>query len=928
MVFKYILTNFSRRKVRTILMILALMVSTGLIVTMSATVETVRRSNVDLIASAAGRYDLSLRKRDTSTDPFISYAQVSPEILAANALITAVYPRIEAPVEMSAKGIVGSGSLVALDPEGDDIGIVDVVDGVYELGDRRAALLEDTAFTFDLGVGDTIDVSYSFPLPREIGQPNAAGASERRTSERFTIGAIVRQDGVTSGGVREGLIIHLSDAQDWLNLQDRVQSIVATVEPGLYQTNNAETAALRVRDVVRTVQARLGDDYLYSFDKALVIHGAAQAFLMIQALINTYGLISIAVVGLLVYTLVMTNVHEQRRDMAILRILGAQRNFLFTLVIAEVLLIGAIGVTLGIGLGQLITQFIVVPVIRQQMALQGITAPLTPQLTLTTILPVVISSLIILIISSIRPAQEASRTKVAHAINPGVADNIQIEDLDRLRERRPDFKLFLGGLVLMFFFALIASFQVVEAFGEPGLEVAFVLLLLGLLVLGLGLLFFILTIPMERLVLFLMGLLVPRLTYFASRNVGRGQMRNTLISLLVLFSGVLPSFLATQMALETANFEATVREDMGAPANLQVAGYWESPEMADQFRLKTTFRTQRLAAVPGLDQSVGLTYGYQTEVSDPVDFLEAPLQVVGVDGFLNDVLYSDLVEIVAGGRGALDAILEDPEAIIISEGLAQHLAVSLGDRIKVKGEGTDHILSARIIAIARHLPSMSGISRSRNVAQNGSTALMSIDGFRQLITGLNQPLPLSDAPILDRIMMTLAPGVKAQDVADVMGKEFGKDYRFWIRFLTIQLEENQRQQATTQLFLLVLTTISFTTAVFGVFAVIYVNVYARRIEIGMLKAIGMKRGELTWMLNLESITMTLGAALAGIVAGATMSYIIFFGERILSQRPRSFAVDTTVVPFIVFMVVLASVLGATLSARRIVKKPAVEILRM
>ena len=124
---------------------------------------------------------------------------------------------------------------------------------------------------------------------------------------------------------------------------------MATVEPGLYQTNNAETAALRVRDVVRTVQARLGDDYLYSFDKALAINEAAQAFMVIQALINTYGLISIGVVGLLVYTLVMTNVHEQRRDMAILRILGAQRNVLFTIVIAEVLVIGAIGVGLELG---------------------------------------------------------------------------------------------------------------------------------------------------------------------------------------------------------------------------------------------------------------------------------------------------------------------------------------------------------------------------------------------------------------------------------------------------------------------------------------------------------------------------------------------------------------------------------------------------
>jgi ABC-type antimicrobial peptide transport system permease subunit len=405
-------------------------------------------------------------------------------------------------------------------------------------------------------------------------------------------------------------------------------------------------------------------------------------------------------------------------------------------------------------------------------------------------------------------------------------------------------------------------------------------------------------------------------------------MRNTLISLLVLFSGVLPSFLATQMALENKNFEGTVRQDIGAPAAMRVVGYWDSPEEAANARLKPTFRTQELAAVPGVDRSVGLTYGYRTEVSDRVGFRSAPLTVVGVDGYLNDVIYTDLAEFVGGGQAALDAILEDPEAIIISEGLAQYLAVSLGDRIKVQGQGTDHVLDAKIIAIARHIPSLDGFSRSRTAAQSSSAALVSIDGFRQLITELNQPLPPVDAPILERIKLTLTPDVVEEDVADELGKRFGRDYRLWIRILEVELEENRRAQATQQVFLLVLTMISFTTAVFGVFAVIYVNIHARRLEIGMLKAIGMRRRELTWMLNLESITMTLGAALAGIVAGAAMSYIIFYGDRALSQRPKAFAVDTTVVPFIVIMVVLASVLGATLSARRIVKKRAVEILRM
>lgn len=927
MVLRYIFKNFSRRKVRTILMILALAVSTGLIVTMSATVETVRRSNVDLIASAVGRFDLSVTKRDTSAEPFIAVSDVSRMILAADRRITAVYPRFESTVELNAKGKIGRGTLLALDPVRDDVGFIDVIEGEYELGEGQAALLEDTAHSFELGVGDTVDVSYSFPLTREAGQPAVAGASERRTSRRFFITAIVRQEGVT-GGVRDGLVVELEDAQQWLDLPDRAQSLIATVNPALYETSNAEVAALRVRDVVRAVQGSLGDEYEYRLDKASALNEAAQAFLLVQALINTYGLVSLGVVGLLVHTLVMTNVQEQRRDMAILRILGGSRRVLFGLVIAEVIAIGVIGLSLGVGLGQLITRFIVVPQIQRQMALEGITFALTPRLSLTSLLPVIISAFVVLILSSLKPAQEAARTKVIHAINPGVADNIQLEDLAQLRERRPDFRMFLAGLTLMFIFALIAGFQVSQNFGSPALEAMFTLLALGLMILGLGLIFFILTVPFERLVLLLMGVIMPRLSYFAKRNVGRGQTRNTLIALLVLFSGVLPSFLATQLALEDANFEATIRQRMGAPVDMRVAGYWPSPEEAERHRLATSFRTQELAGVDGVDQTVGLTYGYRTDVSDPVGFRTASFTVYGVDGRLDEVLFTDLMEFVIGGPEALDMLSDDPQAIIISEGLAEHLAVTVGDTVKVAGEGTDHVFDARIIAIARKVPGIDGFGRSRTMADYNSDAIISLDGFRQLITPLDQPLPSRDKGILERVLMSLTPEAVVREVADEMGRRYAEDYTLWTRFLEIRLEENQRGQATQRIFLLVMTSISFTTAVFGVFAVIYVSIYARRIEIGMLKAVGMKRRQITGMLIVESITMTLGAALAGITAGATMSYIAFFGERALTQRPALFAVDTTVIPFIALVVVLASILGAAFSARRIVKKRAVEILRM
>ena len=53
----------------------------------------------------------------------------------------------------------------------------------------------------------------------------------------------------------------------------------------------------------------------------------------------------------------------------------------------------------------------------------------------------------------------------------------------------------------MLIFALIAGFQVVETFGGPALEVTFVLLAMGLLVLGLGLVVRLLTEPTCHLLL-------------------------------------------------------------------------------------------------------------------------------------------------------------------------------------------------------------------------------------------------------------------------------------------------------------------------------------------------------------------------------------------------------------------------------------------
>jgi len=196
------------------------------------------------------------------------------------------------------------------------------------------------------------------------------------------------------------------------------------------------------------------------------------------------------------------------------------------------------------------------------------------------------------------------------------------------------------------------------------------------------------------------------------------------------------------------------------------------------------------------------------------------------------------------------------------------------------------------------------------------------------VTDLNSAPPDPDTPMVETVMATFQPDAVATDVADVVRDRYAGKHSFWINLLEWEIGDNRGETMFFVILLLGLTGISFVTAVFAVFAVIYVTVYARRVEIGMLKSMGMLRKELTRMLIVEAIAMTLGSALAGIVAGASMGYLNYYVTAMMQQMPALFAVDKIVMPAIIVMVVLASVVAATFAARRIVRKQAVEILRM
>ncbi len=946
MIARYVLKGLGRHKARTIIMVLALLVVTAMLVTLNNGVESLQRQIVEIVEREAGEHDIAIVRAETSPNQYIDIARVSQILRDAAPEVMGVYPRFVATVELQSAHQRGNASLLARAP-GDELGQITMLGGVYDLQGDNIVVLRVTADTFGLEVGDEVDLSYILPVSRLEGHefPQDSDASTNRVTRRFTIRGIALATALGAGD-QNGVLASVATVQEWLDVPGRAEQLVVTLDKAIYKSPSTQTAIFRVRRVAEQLYDALGDEattYTFTLEKAQALDFSDVAFAVLRSVSGVYGFLVMGVVGLLLYSLINTNVEERRRDLAFMRILGAKRRHLFALVLFEVALIGWLGVGFGIVGGQVLSASVVAPIANMLIANLGDLGDelgIEFRMTITTasMVQAGVTAAVVLLLSALAPARKAARTKIRHAINPGSADNIQIEDLTRLRSRKFDFRIIVAGVVLTIMWSLIfvgTNYLFVQ--GNQAVISVFMFSGLALLVIGVSLLFYALTVPFERLLILLSGLIVPKLTFFAAPNLIRAKHRNTIISLMVVFSAALPTFLGTMTALEQKNYDVEARFRQGAPVTARIARWrWAfvggegqdylRPEFLDEFR-----------AVPGLERVVGLTSEYGADVANKVELRNAAVQVQGVTESLDNVVYKDLTTYDAVGPAAFDIILSEPDTIILGAGYAEYMDVSIGDTVRAQGEGKDHIVTMRVVGLIERMPGFEGFSRNENYVRWGrSPAFVSLDTYLRLTHDpLKDPIcPLGhctqserDQPVLSKFMVTLMPGANDAEVVGELREIFADRNDVWVQSTAESIRTTEQSMRTMRVLMLIMTVLSFITSIFGVFAVVYVAVYVRRLEIGMLKAIGMRKRELVRVFALESVMMTVSASLAGVVAGTVLGYVFYVTNNAMRNTPTQLTFDWLTVLVILVMVVLASVISATLAARNSVRRKVTQILR-
>lgn len=951
MIAKYVIRSFRRRKVRTLLMVLSLVVGVGTLVALNATVDSYRRFYAGAVAGEVGDFDLVIGRPDTELNRTIDAERFSPVIESVDS-VERVFARIHANVSVRPTGdpaqdrttsrgraasLGGDALLVALDPDRDSAGSVEVTTGEYDLtgdgGVPGVFVLQQTADVLGLEVGDGLEIQYASVPVRLAGQPSDDTASRRRVTGIWRVTGIGTQRGLTGGSGNDGVIVDLATARQRFGYGDTLaERLIVDFDRSLYDSRDPQRSAFRTREVTAAIRDQLGEDgFTYTMPRPRAVVDGANQFIFWQSLITMYGLLSLGVVGMLIRTLIMTNVQEQTRDMAILRILGAPRRHLFNMVVAEVAVVGGLGVGLGIAAGQLVNNLAIAPFIA---ARSGDYAVETPLLSVSAVLVAVFTALVVLAISTYEPARKASRTKVVHAINPGVADGLGLEDLASLRERRSDLRITGAGLIVLTYpFLIFFVFPLAFDFGILWVLAALIFGSLLAMIVGAALVFFVVILPFERLLILVSEAIAPKAGYFIRRTVLRGKVRNTLIALMIVMSATLPAFLSTSLALEVANTDTDRRLTGGAafrltsPADAGVARGFGPPEAG---RLDT-FRNDVLEAVraeEGFAATAALTGDYRAEARDGVGLRDARVRVRGTDADLRGVLYPEAIELIAGPDEALARIVDEPDTAIIGAGLATHFGIGVGEVLRVDGGGLDHVEHLTVLAIARRIGGVGTFTAKQTEVWSGSsTVLVGLDTHRRLSSDPKSGPPDPNSRTIELLLAAPAAGIDEAELTSGLRLRYATDPALDIRSTAETIETIREESRTGQLFLIVLTALTSALAVFGVFAVIYVSIYGRRGEIGMLKAMGAPGRHLLRVFVGEAMIMTLSSTLTGVTAGVLLAYALRISEAFRNEVPTRFAMDPIVVPAMLGLMIVASCVSATVATHGYRRMRAVEVLR-
>lgn len=340
-------------------------------------------------------------------------------------------------------------------------------------------------------------------------------------------------------------------------------------------------------------------------------------------------------------------------------------------------------------------------------------------------------------------------------------------------------------------------------------------------------------------------MIIPKLAW---RNIWRNKRRTAITMVSIFFAVILSSLM---MSVKEGTYDRMIEASVGSYmgyGQIHANGYWEEKSLDWSFMLTDSLKTtlendQEIEDYLPRIESFALAAG---------EGMTKGSMVAGIDVEKEKTL-NDLDERVFEG----EYLQADDQAILVGDGLAKYLKLSVGDTIVLLGQGY-HGSSA-----AGKYP-IKGLIKFGNPQLSKQLVFLPIDACKSLYG--------TEGNITNLILKFKDTDNSLQVTQDLQ-KKLGDNYEVMHWTSTnkelVDMIEADRVEGYVFMFILYLV-ISF-----GIFGTTLMMLAERRHEFGVLIAIGMKRIQLSILVWMEVMTISILGAFLGMFGAYPVCYYLW-----------------------------------------------------
>jgi putative ABC transport system permease protein len=900
---KFSLLQLKRKKIRTLVLILSIMLALSLFIGLNAGVAGMQKSYTDLVSTSLGFTDLIVNSNTTSLD----FPTDTIEPLLNNASIAGYSCRVQhwmpfASVDGNFSSSSG-GYLIGINPTTDEpFGSYKVTAGnctsisqALANGDNSCVLGESFAKRLNLSVGDILVVGYynqSQALPKEPTQ-----------TLNLTVEGIIQDNGRTY----------------WFNSDDptsfsKISSDITVnlhVAQSLFYLNSTDATYIYVhlQDLkqAQTVQAdlqnKLGSNYTVGNLKGTLYQSLEQNFSTYQTISSIIGGMALMIAAMLLLNTMLANISERKREIGILRSIGSSKVQVFGVFMAELLPVTFVGVLASIPLSMVTARLITSILPALYVANVGTASSIEFSFPLSSLISGLVIGTALTLIVGLVPALLACRVKPIEALHP------QMRSVHATRKMRlitpiAGFILLALGLFLVQngFSASTSWFPTVTAL------VGYAVTLIGAILCA--------TIVLPPLSAAFSQLLRPftgRAAVLVHRNILLNFRRSVFsygafaisIALLVSFSSLVSTAASYNLAVDKQSVGSDMQFWVNAPANF----------------------TDQLKAVEGVQHVAGVGYiSYEQSNFTFNGHSQDQVMVTGVaskDYF--DAIYGIHLTSTLNGMSpeqVYASVSQDSGNIILQDALAQNLTMQVGDFVvwSITNQTGTYQQNLRVIATTDFVSGRWETISS--FAQGYYTALISFSDMQAFRT----PLYAND---VDEFYISINPSANLNQVKNDLSQTCqNAGYNPTIYTAEDTLAQTKASFDQTELLAVSVTAFFVIVGALGITAATAYTVIERKREIGVLTALGMDKRQNRIIIAGEALLLALIGTAIGFASGLGLSLFVIHAIPWWANIPLpSLVISPLTMSAAALVIVVSAVISSVYPARQISKLKTVDMLR-